>query len=78
MPEEAAAMMTERERRMNAGESTQVIDRELAGRKQKVLAERRFFIESRLTTRAVVDVFRLRDKILIDGTRRGRRASRNP
>lgn len=71
-------MMTERERRMNAGESTQVIDRELAGRKQKVLAERRFFIESRLTTRAVVDVFRLRDKILIDGTRRGRRASRNP
>ena len=66
MPEEEAAMMTERERRVKAGEPTTAVDRDLAERKKKVLAERRFFIESRLTTRAVVDVFRLRDKILID------------
>ena len=42
------------------------VDLDLAARRQKVLAERRFFIESRLAARAVVDVFRSRDKVLVD------------
>ena len=52
--------------RVKAGENGTSVDQDLAERKQKVLAERRFFIESRLTMGAVVEVFRQRDKILID------------
>lgn len=65
-PEEDAAYAKEREARVKAGENPSSVDQLLAERKQKVLAERRFFLESRLTTRALVEVFRQRDKILID------------
>jgi regulator of protease activity HflC (stomatin/prohibitin superfamily) len=65
-PEEEAANRAEREKRLAAGESIATVDQDLVDRKKKVLAERRFFLESRLATRAVVDVFRQRDKILID------------
>jgi Cu+-exporting ATPase len=65
-PEEEAAWKAEREARVKAGENPASVDMLLAERRQKVLAERRFFIESRLTTRAVVEVFRQRDKVLID------------
>ena len=54
------------EARIAAGEPAAAVDLDLADRKKKVLAVRRFFLESRLATRAVVDVFRQRDKILID------------
>ena len=73
-PEEEAAILVEREKRIKAGENAATMDAEIAARKQKTLAERRFFIESRLATRAVVDVFRQRDKVLIDaGDLPGRR-----
>jgi len=65
-PEEDAAFRAEREKRTRAGEAAAAVDRDLADRKAKVLAERRHFIEMRLTTRAVTDAFRQRDKILID------------
>ena len=73
-PEEEAAFLAEREKRIKAGENAATVDAEMASRKQKTLTERRFFIESRLATRAVVEVFRQRDKILIDvGDLPGRR-----
>lgn len=65
-PEEETLFKVEREKRLKAGESVADVDRDLNDRKAKTLAERRFFLESRLATRAVVDVFRQRDKILID------------
>jgi Cu+-exporting ATPase len=65
-PEEESVYKAEREKRLKAGESVAEVDRDLAGRKAKTLAERRYFLESRLATRAVVDAFRQRDKILID------------
>ena len=65
-PDEEAALAAERERRINSGESISVVEKDLADRRSRVLAERRFIIENRLTTQAVVDVLRQRDKILID------------
>jgi Cu+-exporting ATPase len=65
-PEEEAMNRVEREKRIAAGEAAAAVDQDLNGRKAKTLAERRFFLESRLATRAIVDAFRQRDKILID------------
>ncbi|MFO0804271.1 MAG: cation-translocating P-type ATPase family protein [Gemmataceae bacterium] len=65
-PEEEALLKAERAKRLTAGENPAVVDRDLADRKSKILAERRYFLETRLATRAVVDAFRQRDKILID------------
>jgi len=65
-PEEEAALKTERQKRVAAGENPSSVDMLLADRRQKLLADRRFFIESRLAARAVADVLRQRDKILID------------
>jgi Cu+-exporting ATPase len=66
LPEEEALWQAERKRRVKAGENGLSVDMELTLRKEKLLAERRFFIESRLSAWAVVEVFRNRDKILID------------
>jgi Cu+-exporting ATPase len=66
LPEEEAAARLERDRRLKAGENPASVDQDLKERREKLLAERRFFIESRLTLRAVAEVFRQRDKILID------------
>jgi len=66
LPEEVARMFAERDRRVKHGESLSAVEMELAERKRKLLAERRFFIESRLAVRTLVDVFRQRDKVLID------------
>jgi Cu+-exporting ATPase len=65
-PEEEAAIATERERRLKAGESAATVEKDLAERRTKMLAERRFLVENRLTVQAVVDVLKLRDKVLID------------
>src|SRR5947208_725059 len=54
---EEAALAAERDKRIQAGENPMSVDMDIAERRTKVLAERRFFIESRLATRAVVDVF---------------------
>jgi Cu+-exporting ATPase len=63
---EETALSAERERRIKAGESVTLVDKELADRRSRILAERRFLIENRLVTQAVVDVLRMRDKVLID------------
>jgi regulator of protease activity HflC (stomatin/prohibitin superfamily) len=63
---EEAALTAERDKRVKAGENPLVVDKELADRRNRVLTERRFLIENRLATQAVVDVLRLRDKVLID------------
>jgi Cu+-exporting ATPase len=65
-PEEERLFATERERRLKLGENPNSVEKELAERRGKILAERRFLIENRLMIQAVVDVLRLRDKILID------------
>jgi hypothetical protein len=58
--------MTERDRRLKAGESIAVVDKDLADRRSRILTERRYLIENRLAVQAVVDVLRTRDKVLID------------
>ncbi len=65
-PDEEAALMAERDKRVKAGEATDVVEKDIAARRAKTLAERRFLIENRLAVQAVVDVLRLRDKVLID------------
>ncbi len=63
---EETALAAERERRLKAGESQPLVDKELDDRRKKILAERRFLVENRLAVQAVVDVLKLRDKVLID------------
>ena len=65
-PEEDAAHAAERVERVKAGEAPAAVDRDIAARRGEILAARRFFIESRLASRAAAEVFRRRDKILID------------
>ncbi|HVL14244.1 MAG TPA: SPFH domain-containing protein, partial [Gemmata sp.] len=73
-PDEEAALAAERMKRLKAGEETGTVETDLAGRRAKLLAERRFLVENRLAVQAVVDVLRLRDKVLIDsGEAPGRR-----
>ncbi len=65
-PDEEAAFVAEKDRRVKAGEDTAVVEKDLAARRDKLLAERRFLIENHLAVQAVVDVLRMRDKVLID------------
>jgi Cu+-exporting ATPase len=65
-PDEEALLTAEREKRVKAGEEMAKVDADIAARRAKILAERRFLIEHRLTVQAVVDVLRIRDKVLID------------
>jgi Cu+-exporting ATPase len=65
-PDEELLLATERDRRVKSGESQVTVDKDLADRRGRVLTERRFLIENRLVIQAVVDVLRMRDKILID------------
>ena len=65
-PDEDARLAAEREKRVKAGMDPATVDKELAALRARTLAERRFLIEQRLTTQSVVDVLRLRDKVLVD------------
>ena len=65
-PDEETAFAAERERRLKAGESPTMVDKDLGDRRGRILAERRFLVETRLTWQTVVDVLRMRDKVLID------------
>ena len=65
-PEEEAVLKAERDRRVKAGENPASVDKDIDDRRQKALAERRLFIETRLTLQALVEVMRQRDKILVD------------
>ena len=64
--DEEATLTAERERRIKAGESITTVQKDLSDRRAKILTERRFLIENRLTVQAVVEVLRQRDKVLID------------
>jgi Cu+-exporting ATPase len=65
-PEEESALTTEREKRLKAGEDSALVEKDISARRAKILTERRFLIENRLAVQAVVDVLRMRDKVLID------------
>jgi regulator of protease activity HflC (stomatin/prohibitin superfamily) len=65
-PDEEAALAGEQARRVKAGEDAAAVERDIVARREKTLAERRFLIENHLAVQAVVEVLRLRDKILID------------
>ncbi|MBX9628173.1 MAG: cation-translocating P-type ATPase family protein [Gemmataceae bacterium] len=65
-PDEQAAWAAERETRLKAGESMAAVDKDLADRKARVLADRRRLIDARLAARAAADAFRGRDKVLVD------------
>ena len=65
-PDEEATLAAERARRLKAGEETGRVEMDIAARRAKLLEERRFLVANRLAVQAVVDVLRLRDKVLID------------
>jgi Cu+-exporting ATPase len=65
-PDEEAALAADRDRRVKAGEDAAAVGRDLDARRARVLADRRFLIENHLAVQAVVDVLRLRDKVIID------------
>ena len=65
-PDEQKEWAAERENRLKAGESMAAVDKELADRKARVLADRRRLIDARLAARAAADAFRGRDKVLVD------------
>jgi len=64
--DEEATLTVEHDRRVKAGESATMVEKELADRRHRLLVERRFLIENRLVLQSVVDVLRSRDKVLID------------
>src|SRR5207237_406207 len=55
-PEEEAEFTTERAKRIAANEDAVAVDKDIAAKRAKKLAERRFLIENRLTVQAIVDV----------------------
>jgi Cu+-exporting ATPase len=65
-PEEEATLRAERAWRVWGGESPAVVEQELNARREKMLADRRLMIDTRLALLAAAEVFRGRDKILID------------
>ncbi len=65
-PGEDAKLTAEKESRIKAGEPAAIVEKDLADRRQKLLADRRALTEFRLVLDAAVQVLRGRDKILID------------
>lgn len=65
-PHEEAALDSERRQRLQQGESAADVDADLTRRRQHILAQRRFLIDTRLALRAAADALRRRDKVLID------------
>jgi regulator of protease activity HflC (stomatin/prohibitin superfamily) len=63
-PAEEAALTAERAK---AGQDASAVDRDIAARRAKMLAERRAVIETWLTYRAFVEALQGRDKLFVDG-----------
>ncbi|MDY3554852.1 cation-translocating P-type ATPase family protein [Gemmata sp. JC717] len=63
---EEAALAAERANRIAAKQDPAAVDRDLAERRARTLAERRALLETRLTYQTVVDVLKSRDKVIID------------
>jgi Cu+-exporting ATPase len=66
-PQQEEQLAQERRRRLHQGESPAVVEADLERRRQHLLAQRRFLIDTRLALWAAADVLRPRDKILLDG-----------
>ncbi len=63
---EETMFANERARRIAAGEAPSVVDKDIALRREKILADRRLLLETKLTYQAAIDALRGRDKVLID------------
>jgi Cu+-exporting ATPase len=63
---EEAILATERANRIAAKQDPVAVDQDIAQRRERILAERRAIVETRLTFQTVVEVLRLRDKVIID------------
>ncbi len=63
---EEAALATERANRIGAKQDPTAVDKDISERRAKMLTERRALMETRLTYQTVVEVLRLRDKVIID------------
>jgi len=66
LPAEEANFEAQKRARLAAGEQAAVVEKDITGKREHLLAERRFLIENRLAVQAMVDVLKLRDKVLID------------
>ena len=66
-PAEEAALAAERADRLKAGQDAAAVDRDIASRRAKLLADRRAVIETWLAYRALVEALQGRDKLFIDG-----------
>jgi len=64
---EEALLIAERAKLIAAGRDAAGVDKELAERRAKVLAERRALLETWLTYRALVEALQGRDKLFADG-----------
>ncbi|QJW97023.1 cation-translocating P-type ATPase family protein [Frigoriglobus tundricola] len=64
---EEALLAAERARHITAGRDAAGVDKELAERRSKALAERRALLETWLTYRALVEALQGRDKLFTDG-----------
>lgn len=64
--EEETTLKAELARRVKAGESPMLAEKDIEGRRAKLLAERRLMIDTRLALMAATDAFKGRDKVLID------------
>ena len=65
-PEAEAKYRVERGQRVTAGESPTAVDKDLADRRAKLLADQRLMIDTRLALLAAVEALKGRDKVLID------------
>ncbi|HEY1190549.1 MAG TPA: cation-translocating P-type ATPase family protein [Gemmata sp.] len=63
---EEAALAAERANRVAAKQDPGAVDKDIAARRARVLAERRALLETRLTYQTVADVLKLHDKVIID------------
>jgi Cu+-exporting ATPase len=63
---EEAALAKERADRIASKQDPAAVDKDIADRHARLLAERRALLETRLTYQTVVEVLRLRDKVIID------------
>jgi Cu+-exporting ATPase len=65
-PDEEAKLRVETDTRVKAGQDQAAVEKDVVERRARMLAERRFLVEFRLSLQTVTDVLRQRDKILID------------
>ncbi|MBY0461030.1 MAG: hypothetical protein K2V38_27225, partial [Gemmataceae bacterium] len=63
---EDALLANQRAKRVAEGQDAGAVDKDIAAQRERILAERRALLDTRLTYQTVVEVLRQRDKVLID------------